>query len=79
MTWMTNSAGKPDSMLTLGVVSLAVILLKFFFSDMSFGAISFGNLDGGVVTAILGSTLGAYVMRRYTDANASKKDDDNAK
>lgn len=67
--WIPNSTGKPDSMLTLGTVSLAVVLLKFFLSDMSFGPVIFGNLDGGVVTAILGSTLGAYVMRRYTDAN----------
>lgn len=68
--WIQNTNGKGDAMLTLGVISLGVVLVKFFLSDMSYGPLIFGNLDGGVVTAILGSTLGAYVMRRYTDANA---------
>ena len=72
--WMQNSAGKPDSMLTLGVISLSVVLVKFFLSEMSFGSVVFGQLDGMVVAAILTPTLGAYVARRYTDANASKGD-----
>lgn len=77
MLWLTNSDGKEDSMLTLGVISLGVVLLKFFLSEMSFGSIVFGNLDGMVVAAILTPTLGAYVARRYTDANAPKgKNDD---
>lgn len=74
MTWFTNTAGKPDSMLTLGVISLGVVLVKFFLSEMSFGPIIFGQLDGLVVASILTPTLGAYVARRYTDANASKGD-----
>lgn len=75
--WMQNSQGKEDSMLTLGVISLGVVLVKFFLSEMSFGSIIFGQLDGMVVAAILTPTLGAYVARRYTDANAAKgKDDD---
>ncbi len=80
MNWMKNSDQKPDAMLTLGVISLAVVLLKFFLSEMSFGRVIFGNLDGMVVAAILTPTLGAYVARRYTDANSTKqKDDDNGK
>jgi hypothetical protein len=78
MNWMTNSLGNKDSMLTLGVISLGVVLLKFFLSDISIGPLVFGQLDGMVVAAILTPTLGAYVARRYTDANA-KKDNDNAK
>lgn len=74
MNWMQNSDSKPDAMLTLGVVSLGVVLLKFFLSEMSFGTIVFGQLDGMVVAAILTPTLGAYVARRYTDANAPKGD-----
>lgn len=76
MNWMLNTKGKQDAMLTLSVASLAVILLKFFLSEMSFGPVVFGQLDGGVIAAILTPTLGAYVARRYTD---SKKDNKNAK
>lgn len=74
--WMLNSKGNPDSMLTLGVISLGVVLVKFFLSEMTIGPLVFGQLDGMVVAAILTPTLGAYVARRYTDAN--KKDDPNA-
>lgn len=77
MNWLKNSQGNEDSMLTLGVVSLAVVLLKFFLSEMSFGPVVFGNLDGAVVAAILTPTLGAYVARRYTDTlNAKDKNND---
>ena len=78
MEWIKNTQGKPDSMLTLGIVSLSVVLLKFFLSDMSYGPMVFGQLDGAVVAAILTPTLGAYIARRYTDANCPKgkqKDD----
>lgn len=75
--WLTNpGTGKTDTMLTLGVYSLAIVLLKFLGSEMSFGPVTFGNLDGAVVAAILTPTLGAYVARRYTDKN-HKKDDKN--
>jgi|HubBroStandDraft_5_1064220.scaffolds.fasta_scaffold203812_2 hypothetical protein len=78
MNWVTNSGGKPDAMLTLGIISLGVVLVKFFIADISIGPLVFGQLDGMVIAAILTPTLGAYVARRYTDANA-KKDDDSGK
>lgn len=76
MTWMKNSQGNEDSMLTLGAISLGVVLLKFFIADISVGPVVFGQLDGMVVAAILTPTLGAYVARRYTDANAKKDSSD---
>lgn len=79
MNWMLNTKGKADAMLTLSVASLAVVLLKFFLSEMSFGSVVFGQLDGGVIAAILTPTLGAYVARRYTDSKSEKKDNKNAK
>lgn len=81
MKWMLNSQGNPDAMLTLGVYSLAVILLKFLGSEMTFGPVTFGQLDGSVVAAILAPTLGAYVARRYTDTlnTKDKSKDDNSK
>jgi len=78
MTWITNTNGKPDAILTLSVVTLGVVLFKFFVSEMSFGPIVFGQIDGGTIAALLTPTLGAYVARRYTDANAPKGND-NAK
>lgn len=77
MNWLKNSDGKEDSMLTLGVVSLGVVLMKFFLSDMSFGPVVFGQLDGMVVAAILTPTLGAYVARRYTDKGSKGKEKNN--
>ena len=79
MTWMKNSKGNEDSMLTLGVISLGVVLLKFFLSEVSIGPLVFGQLDGMVVAAILTPTLGAYVARRYTDNMTDKKDNNDAK
>ena len=73
--WLTNpSTGKVDSMLTLGVYAVAIVLLKFLFSEVSLGPVIFGQLDGGVVAAILTPTLGAYVSRRYTDNQTPKED-----
>jgi hypothetical protein len=81
MIWLTNpGTGKIDTMLTLGVYTTVIVLFKFLFSEMSFGPITFGQLDGGVVTALLAPTLGAYVARRYSDNMAAKKDsNDNSK
>jgi hypothetical protein len=65
--------GEADAMLTLGVYSLVVVLLKFMFSETAFGPVVFGQLDAGVVAAILTPTLGAYAARKYTDSMTSNK------
>lgn len=79
--WITNpGTGKEDTMLTLAVYSLAIILLKFLGSEMQFGPVTFGNLDGAVVAAILTPTLGAYVARRHSDnvsGASEEKNEDN--
>ncbi len=77
MQWVTNTEGKPDSMLTLAIVSLGVILVKFLLSEVSFGPIIFGQLDGTVVAAILTPTLGAYVARRHSDNVTQQNKDKN--
>ncbi len=79
MKWMDNSQGNPDAMLTLGVISLAVILLKLIISEITVGPVAFGQLDAGVVAAILTPTLSAYVARRFTDNIKSKDKDTNDK
>lgn len=73
--WLKNTSGNEDAILTLSVVTLGVVLLKFFLSEMSFGSIVFGQLDGAVIAALLTPTIGGYCIRRYTDSNAPKGDD----
>ncbi len=78
--WLTNPGNKkPDTMLTLATYSLVVILIKFIFSEITVGPVTFGQLDGAVIAAILTPTLSAYVARRYTEKVKSnpKKDNNN--
>lgn len=76
--WLTNpGTGKVDTMLTLGVYTVGVVLFKFLVSEMSIGPLVFGQLDGAVVAALLTPTLGAYVARRYSDNQV--KDSSNEK
>lgn len=58
---------KPDAMLTLSVYSLGLILFKFILSNMTIGPVVMGQLDYGVVAAILAPTLGAYTARKHSD------------
>lgn len=74
--WISHPKTKePDAMLTLSVYSLAVVLFKFFFSEMSFGSTTFGQLDASTVAALLTPTLSAYVVRKYHDQTNSQKED----
>lgn len=72
MNWMKNTSGSEDAMLTLSVVTLGIVLLKFLVSEMSIGSLVFGQLDAGVIAALLTPTLGAYVARRHSDRMQSK-------
>lgn len=64
---------KPDAMLTVAIYSTAVVLLKFLLAGIAIDNIELGNIDAGTVTAILGSTLGAYAFRKMKDS-PDKKD-----
>lgn len=79
MTWMKKTEGNEDSMLTLSVVSLGVILFKFVFSEMTIGPFTMGQLDGTVIAAILTPTLAAYCARKHSDNMTSKKENTNPK
>ncbi len=75
MRWMLlNSRGKPDAMLSIAVVSVAVVLVKFLFGgaviSWSGNSITLGQLDAASIAAMLTPTLGAYVARRHTDSKA---------
>lgn len=64
---------KPDTMLTLSVLSVLICSLKFIFSGIVFTVgnnftFNFGTIDAGVIAALLTPTLGAYVARKYSDS-----------
>lgn len=68
-------SGQPDAMLSLSVYCIAAVLMKFLFSDMTFGAVTFGDLDAGVIAALLTPTLGAYAVRKHSDPPATATDE----
>ena len=71
--WINHPRSKkPDTMLTLAVASVLIVLIKFAFSGVEIGSVSLGTIDAGVIAAILTPTLGSYVARKYTDK--SKKE-----
>lgn len=72
MRWLKNTEGKPDAMLTVALVSLAVVLGKALLAGVTIGPVNLGVMDGGLAAALLTPTLGAYVARRWTDAGSAK-------
>jgi hypothetical protein len=62
---------EPDAMLTLAVYSVVATVVKFLFSDMTFGAVTFGDLDASVIAALLTPTLGAYAVRKHSQPPAT--------
>ena len=72
-SWIKNTHGKPDAMLTFATVAFGMVTLNLFLS--SFGPFTYGDfnftftpLSSDTMGVYLGATLTAYVSRRYTDA-----------
>jgi hypothetical protein len=72
--WIENPGTKQaDTMLTFAIVAFSIVCFKFLFSGFtinlpwSLGAWVIQPADAGIVGTLLGSTLTAYVARRYTD------------
>lgn len=66
--------GERSFTMTAAAMTLAVVLLKTLLTGItiaSFGDL--GGMDAGLAAALLTPTLGAYVARKYTDANAPVK------
>lgn len=76
MSWLIlkNTDGKPDAVFTMAVWAVTIVLFKVLFAGMSITVgervLTAGIIDAGVIAAVLTPTLGAYVVRRHTDANA---------
>lgn len=67
-----NNWGKPDAMLTMSAIAMAVILLKILVNGLVItvggaAVVTCGTIDGTVIGALLTPTLGAYVAHRYTE------------
>ena len=69
MTWLKNSDGNPDAVLTMAFIGFVVVLLKVFLSGVTIMGtdVSLGVIDATTIGAVLVPTLGAYISRRYTD------------
>lgn len=68
---LKNTDGKKDAVLTMSVITLAVILIRVLFAGVKLTisgvVLDMGAIDSGLVAALLTPTLGAYVARRYTE------------
>lgn len=71
MTWLKNSAGKPDAMLTCAVsafVVCSILLLVSVFGGTEFNIwgqkIVFSTIDKTLFTAYFAGAFSAYVVRR---------------
>lgn len=77
LTWLKNTKGKPDAMLTFAFFAFVVVTLNIMLSSISmltFGmyTVSFQALDSSVMAVYLGATFTAYVSRRWTDARSDE-------
>lgn len=62
-----------DTMLTVAIASVAVVLFKFLISGVTLGTTNLGTIDGLTIAAVLTPTLGAYVARKYKDSPDKKE------
>lgn len=83
MLWITNTEGKKDAVLTMTLVGFLVVLVKVLFAgavfDLGVRTVSVGTIDAATIAAILTPTLGAYVMRKYTDQKYAVDSNHNGK
>lgn len=81
-SWIKNTSGKPDAVLTLTVIGFLVVIFKLLLSGISLefdgNSYTVGDIDASEIGAILTPTLGAYVARRYTDKKHENSEDESA-
>jgi hypothetical protein len=71
MTWLKNSNGSPDAVLTMTFIGFIIVMIKVLFAGFAINVagreISVGTIDAATIGAILAPTFTAYVSRRWTD------------
>ena len=71
--WVNHPRTKqPSPSITFSVWTLIVILIKALASGVVAYGITFGELDSGLVAALLAPTLGALVASKHIDINGGR-------
>jgi hypothetical protein len=66
--WVKDpETGRLDTLETLAIYSLGIVLFKFLLSEVSIGPVIFGQIDGGTIAAILTPTLGCLTLKKHSD------------
>ena len=69
--YLKDSDGSKSLTATCAIIAFVVVLIKFLFSgaeiSLSGFSYSFGFIGSDEIAALLGTTLGTYSIRRYTD------------
>lgn len=69
--WIKDPTGDSSVTVTFSVVAMVIICFKLAFGGsvltMPHFVWNIQPIDGVIIAALLGPTLGAYVARRYTD------------
>lgn len=77
--YLKDSNGEKSLTATFAIITFFVVLLKFLFSGAEISLIgfsySFGSVSSDEIAAMLGTTLGTYSIRRYTDRKFSTRRD----
>lgn len=73
MNYFRDSNGNESLTATLSIIAFTIVMVKVLIGGASIAAgefsYSFGTIDSLSIAAILGPCLGAYAVRRHTDAN----------
>ena len=77
MAWLKNSAGKPDAMLSMTVISFLIVSVSVvlsMFDEIKFGSSVFHikSPDVALLSLYLGMTTTGYIVRRKQKLDKSE-------
>lgn len=64
--------GKKSVTLTFALVAFVVCMTKFTLSGIKFGSLELAPFVGSDFVAVFGTTVGAYIGRKFTDKSKDK-------
>lgn len=68
MKHLVQTNGEPSGSKTMLVIALAVVLLKYLLSGVTFGQMYFGQFDPSAAGTLIGILAGLYGWRMHTEA-----------